>query len=408
MSLGRELKKGPAAIGRLLAMPLYLLAAAILSALRIRLFCVTTPDRIGHLALEPDCYLKDLALGRIPPARTVLLATSGAAIANPCLLDYWRRHMTVVSNPIAVALLSPMRKRRSVWVDAGRYVVSKKKAAACYATYAAWGDRPPILELDPEHRARGEEALRKLKIPSGAWFVCVHSREPGYTVKDDALHAYRNSSIDDYRLAMQEIVARGGWCVRMGDPSGAAFEAMPGVVDYAHSPLRSDWMDIFLCARCRFFLGSTSGLFLVSSAFGIPVALAQMAPLGAAWALAPMDLSIPKLVADLQGKCQPFRRVFEFGAARFRSTEAFAREKLQVIDNSGEEIRDLTVEMLDRLEGRAHYDANDERLQDEFRGLLTPSHYSFGSVARIGRDFLRRHADLLTDRQEALASAAGE
>ena len=52
---------------------------------------------------------------------------------------------------------------------------------------------------------------------------------------------------------------RGAWCLRMGDPSMRPMPRAPRVIDYAHSAIRSDWMDVFLCARCRFFIGNTSG-----------------------------------------------------------------------------------------------------------------------------------------------------
>jgi len=69
----------------------------------------------------------------------------------------------------------------------------------------------------------------------------------------------RNANISDYTDAMRAIVARGGWCIRVGDPTMRPLDPIPGVVDYARSSSKSDWMDLFLCARCRFFLGNTSG-----------------------------------------------------------------------------------------------------------------------------------------------------
>jgi hypothetical protein len=61
--------------------------------------------------------------------------------------------------------------------------------------------------------------------------------------------------------------------------------------------------------------------------------------------------------------------------------------------------------MMEGLEGRARYTLEDERLQDAFRALLKPNHYSYGAAGRIGRDFLRRHADLMFDEGEGKAMA---
>jgi hypothetical protein len=61
---------------------------------------------------------------------------------------------------------------------------------------------------------------------------------------------------------------------------------------------------------------------------------------------------------------------------------------------------------MERLRGRAHYTEEDEELQAAFRRLFRPGDFGYRSAARIGRDFLRRHADLLIDKQTPTAPAA--
>jgi putative glycosyltransferase (TIGR04372 family) len=408
MPLKKELKKAPVGAVGIFLWPIYRLLSWVLAALGLRFFCVSYPNGIGHLAIEPDCYLKDVELGRVAPARTTTMLLIPMAPANPCLLDYWRPFFPVISNRFLANILKPLRKHPAAWSDGGRYAIFRRgiATAGCYATYAAWGHRPPILRLNESHAARGEETLRELGVPAGAWFVCVHSRETGYASKSDKSFLHRNSSIDSYRLAMREIVARGGWCVRMGEPSSSILEPTQAVIDYRHSPLRSDWMDVFLCASCRFFLGNTSGLFLVSSVFGVPTALAHMAPMAAAYSVGPNDISIPKLVADANGKVLRVSDAFQSGVARYFKTVNFDRGGMRPIENSAEEIRELVIEMMERLEGRAKYTDEDERLQDAFRRRFRPNDYSYGSAARIGRDFLRRHADLLV-KEHAPAPVTG-
>jgi len=51
------------------------------------------------------------------------------------------------------------------------------------------------------------------------------------------------------------------------------------------------------------------------------------------------------------------------------------------------------VEMLDRLEAKAAYTAEDKHLQSRFDAVATNSR-SFGN-ARIGRDFIRKYRRLL-------------
>jgi hypothetical protein len=55
----------------------------------------------------------------------------------------------------------------------------------------------------------------------------------------------------------------------------------------------------------------------------------------------------------------------------------------------------VVIEMLDQLEGNITYLPEDEVLQQRFRQLMRPGHYSFGATSRIGRQFLRKYSHLL-------------
>jgi putative glycosyltransferase (TIGR04372 family) len=170
---------------------------------------------------------------------------------------------------------------------------------------------------------------------------------------------------------------------------------MPGVVDYARSSSKSDWMDVFLCARCRFFLGNTSGLTGLAGIFGKPSALANMTPLGCAYAHFPGDISIPKLLMDAEGRMLSLPDTFADEASEFRQTLKFVERGLKTVDNTPQEIAELAIEMLDRLDGKFQEDPDDADLQARFRALIQPHHYSWHASARIGRAFLRRHRALL-------------
>jgi putative glycosyltransferase (TIGR04372 family) len=378
---------------KLLQRIVYGLPSIVVWLAGIRFLRVSVPDRIGHLALEPDCYLKERALtGR---REIAVLALSEREVANQALLEYWKRHLIVIQNPVAVFLLRPFLRLRYIRRDLSPFAVAINATARAYAIQARWGARPPLLKLSEQHQLDGENILQRLGLPPGAWFVCVHSREGGYSPRDEDRHSYRNGDIADYVLAMKEIVARGGWCIRMGDPTMKRLPPMPGVIDYAHSEAKSDWMDLFLCANCRFLLGSSSGLYLVAMVFGRPAALANQAPLSCVYSQGYDDLAIPKLVLREDGSPVPFKEAFALPLANFRYTVQFERERLQCRNNTPEEIRDLALEMLDRLEGVAIYTEEDERLQTKFRSFFREGHYSFGASSRIGRDFLRSHATLI-------------
>lgn len=371
---------------RVLRTTVYLVPAIVAWLLRIRFIRISTPDRIGHLVSEPDCYAKDrLMWGR---REIGVIALRRSRIANEALLRHWSKYYAVFTNDFAVSLLWPFETFPFLVRDLGPYMVAMNATAGCYATYARWGHRPPLLALDEAERSAGRAALARLGVPDGAWFVCVHSREGGYSPRDEHWHTHRNSDIADYIPAMEAIVAAGGWCIRMGDPTMRPLPAMAGVVDYALSAEKSAAMDVFLCAECRFFVGNTSGLYIVAAAFGRPSALANMTPLSVVYGQGVDDVSIPKRVRR-DGQSVPIQQLFESGAANYRFAEQFMAEGLEMVSNTPLEIRALVAEMLERLDGRASYTNDDDARQERFRTFLRPGHYSYGSASRIGRDFLR-------------------
>lgn len=376
----------------------YFLPALALRALGWRLLRLTNVHRIGHLATEPDALLKEERLGHFPPRKGLLLAPRGR-VANERLIDYWARYFDVVRSPAVCTLLGPLNRFGFVRLreDLSRYVVAINGSADYVRLQGEWAERPPLLELNGEDLERGEKRLRELDVPAGARFVCFHSRSVGYSPSDEHLHDFRNSAVENYLGAARSLAERGIYCIRMADASGRPLPAMPGVIDYAVSPLRADWMDVFLCAKTHFFLGNTSGLAFVASVFGRPVALANLVPFSGAFPYAPRDLGIPKLLRR-EGRLLPFAEVLSSEIGDLRFSDDYARRGIETVENSADEIRDLALEMLGRLEGATVYSQEDERLQQRFRALFRPGHFSYASAGRVGRDFLRKYEHLFGDR----------
>lgn len=364
---------------------------------------LTHPERIGHLAGEPDCLLKEQILGMAPQRRLLLLLPRDR-VANARMADYWAGEMTVLRSPRACRLADPLLHFRFTRFpsELARYFVAIGETAAAIQVQRGWGMRPPLLRLTPEDEIRGERALRELGLPAGARFACLHNREGGYSPEDEHLHSFRNSRIDTYAAAAEALVARGLYCVRMGDPSMRRMPLLAGVIDYAYSALRADWLDVFLCARCEFFIGNTSGLNFVSMVFGVPCGLANAVPFSTALAISNVrDLSIPKLLwNEREGRHLSFAEALGAPVANYRFAEQYEKDAIRPVDNDPADIRDLALEMLERVEGRAEYAPEDEVLQARFKSLFRPGHYSYGSATRVGRDFLRKYASLIGDRTE--------
>jgi putative glycosyltransferase (TIGR04372 family) len=373
-------------------LPIELALSVLLYLLCARALRITAPGRIGHLALEPDIYLKLRKLGMRRWYFGMIISPPGVA-ANECLLDYWGRHISVVRFPFLSRILARLYRFRHLQYDISRYAVAINETAPYIAVQRAWGTRPALLSLTEKHRREGLARLTDWGLPADAEFVCFHCREGGYSPSDENLHSFRNCGVENYLAAAEELARRGYWCIRMGDPSMRRLAPMERVIDYAHLESRSDWMDVFLCASCKFFLGSASGLSSVAAVFGRACGTANQAPLSTILQFGLDDVAIPKLLwSEREGRHLNFREVLDSDISNFRFTELYRKNGIVPVENTADEVRDLALEMLERSEGRVVYTKDDEELQRRFKGLLRPGHFGYGGINRVGRDFLRKHA----------------
>ncbi|MEG3857495.1 TIGR04372 family glycosyltransferase [Microcoleus sp. herbarium12] len=352
---------------------------------------------IGHLAINIDIYIKMGILGWRPQYQTILLAPPEQVI-NPCLLNYWRRYVHIITDPSLIDRLLPLAKTMRC-LEYTLYHIKLASGQMVDLGYAfstvqkQWQtqSKPPLLALSPSDDERGWNCLQDLGVPKNAWFVCLHVREDGF--RAEGLITHRSADINTYSAAIESIVARGGWVIRMGDPTMKPLPPMKQAIDYARTEAKSDWMDVFLCTSCRFFLGSASGLACLPLVFGVPSAITNTWPISGRPA-SNQDLFIPKLAwSQFENRYLTFEEAL---APRFffnLNSKLLYSWGIQVVDNSPEEINDLVLEMLDRLEGKFQYTEEDEVLQQQFNSLPTP--YGMSAFnSRMGRSFLQKYYNL--------------
>ena len=168
---------------------------------------------------------------------------------------------------------------------------------------------------------------------------------------------------------------------------------MQRTIDYAHSPLKNEWMDVFLLGTCRFFIGTSSGPAYVPPLFGIPCVLTNWFPTGQR-PFNSRDIYIPKLYH----KGSPPRQL-SFAemmappigyALRYVNADELGLAEDQ---NTPEEIYEVVSEMLDLFDGTLSYTEKDEALQSVF-DTVAETNFCIGN-ARAGRAFLKRHRHLL-------------
>ena len=271
---------------------------------------------------------------------------------------------------------------------------------ATYFVQRQWEEegRPPLLKLTGDHQRRGRALLGELGMPGDAWFVSLHVRSEGFhdeSVPWDHNH-HRNSAIEDYFPAIEEITRRGGWVVRIGDPSMPELPAMKNVIDYANSPVRCDWMDLFCCSQCRFFVGTGSGPIGVAYVFGVPVLDLNLFPLGLWWSFFRGDMFIHKLLRWKEsGRYLDIHEATRPPLPGLHAPLYYSARGIEVVDNSPADITGAVVEMFERLEGGRRDSPEERRLRRRFTEMT--DYCGVDVPVTVGMDFLRDKPFLLGD-----------
>lgn len=354
-------------------------------------------SHIGEIAHKLDLFVKSRRLGLVPDFEPVVLAPAGN-VANQAFMDCYGDEVTIVSDPEEIEALSREGACGRYFVDyltlpSGLTVHRELAYGVIQRMWSdkGWGAPIPVAD-DIIERGRGFLSARG--FADDDWFVAVHVRESGFYEEDQPwdYNKHRNASIPDYLPAIEAITRRGGWVLRMGDPSMTPLPPMDRVVDYATGPDRSEWMDVFGLSQCRFFLGTPSGPMNVARAFCVPVVATNYFAAGT-WPFSDGDLFIHKLHrSTADGSWVDMSELMKAPIFASWNPLLYQNHGIEVVDNTPDDIKAVVEEMLDMLEGVPGSPEGAMR-QKQYRHVADP--YNLGFLLPISAGFLDRYPHLL-------------
>ncbi|MFH1309453.1 MAG: TIGR04372 family glycosyltransferase [Candidatus Omnitrophota bacterium] len=388
----------------LLAVPIVLFARLLKPIIWIRFGCLISP-RIGHFAANTEMYMCFRDMDERSKRRLDLFYCT-KPICNRQLKKMWGRVLHIFK------LVRWCDKANQLLPGGKDYrVVLLSDRDTCGVLQQV---KKHLFFTDREDRF-GKKEIEKMGISTDASFVCFYARDAAYLDSiapgiDWKYHNYRDSNIKDYLLAAEELTRRGHFAVRMGAVVKDELKVSnPSIIDYA-SKGRTDFMDIYLAANCKFFLSSTGGINAVTTVFRRPVVFVNNMPLACFPASNYGDLFIPKkLWLRDERRFLTFQEILDSEIAFFFFFEQYENRGIELVDNTPEEIMDVTVEMDQRLNGQWQTMEEDEELQRYFWSLYNSEEYKryckmfrrFGNMpyhripCRIGAKFLRENKELL-------------
>ena len=393
----RALKLLPRVLAVVFAVPCLIVIRMIRPWLLVRIGGLIS-GRIGHFAANTELYLceREAGLNRPTQRHVDVFYMRSEPVCNEQLATMWRREL----NCWPAWFVSPIAWLNQLIPGGAIHDVLDRTTAL--DIYNLLDRFPPHLQFTAEEVARGEADLLRMGIPVGAPFVCLIVRDSAYLDSqadrgDWCYHRYRDSDIGNYALVAEQLAERGYHVVRMGAKVNSSFDVRhPRVIDYATNGLRSDFMDIYLGAKCTFCISTGTGWDAIPEMLRRPIVYVNLVPLAYLHTFRADFLSITKKhVNEKNGKILSVRDIFQTGAAYSLDAADFVSKGVKLVENTPEEIRDAAFEMVARLDGTWRAGIEDEILQETFWNIFSAnlgehSNQLHGDIrARYGAAFLR-------------------
>lgn len=278
-----------------------------------RLFSPFFFGNYGHVA-HMELYLRAQELGLMASKDNVFLGSRSMTLGS-YLLEIFADRLRFESRP-SVKLVELAERFGEIVnlfeLTDGSYVTLPELGFLVERAWYECHDRPAFAL--PAHFAdRRREFLAKRGGDDQSWWVTFHVRSRG-----DQAATLRDATLENYLPAMRDVIARGGWVIRLGDPSMPSLPAMERSIDLPHADDRTPDLDIAFMAGAIFAVGVNSGPAYVPGLFDRPALLTNWPNLGnipwyrhyrllprhARWIGNEKELSLRERCSGVAGQCE--------------------------------------------------------------------------------------------------------
>ena len=306
--------------------------------------CIVGFHRYGHLALEPEIFLAEQEVTRANtkftrPVFNLWSLGPTAKQSNKYLARKWSERLTVIPSWIVSALH-----------DAGDFFPLLKLVEprlSITGSENGLDKTEPHLSFSSKEIAAGERGLLEIGIDPRRPYVCLVVRDGGHYKSKGDIESYGyeliNFNINDFASSAEVLIAHGYQVIRMGSGSEQPFTDAPeGVVDYASSKHRSEFLDVYIAATCAFAVSTQTGPDAVCMLFRRPVLYVDVTRYGQFFFGSKFVTWSPvRFLKD--GKILNLSDVIHSEVAWFKDLNLFAINGVTQQKSSREELRDLVA-----------------------------------------------------------------
>ena len=373
---------------KLLFLPLALGFIALILLLRpfvvIKFFKVN-PWRIGHLLVEVEIARLNALEASKTKKHCVIYYFPERRAANEYVVQIWKRVLPTISGSWGW-LLYTLASNTNVKT----LIVSPKirDTAGLTAIY------PTNLRFNQGEIEVGQEFLRSVNCQNHK-FVCLMVRDSAYlktirTNKNFEFYKYRDSNISTYLQAAETLTEMGYTVFRMGQIVANPIEsANPKIIDYATNGMRTEFLDVYLGANCKFCISTGTGFDNIPQIFRRPLIYLNVVGFFEDLIVNPF-LFYPKIYKDsISQKPLSLKEIADRGIQSEVHDSKIETSGTIVEDLDAIEINNAVLEMIAKVEGSFVSSSEDEMRIQKVRTIIRthPSLQTFPNYGNIEGEF---------------------
>lgn len=344
-------------------------------------------DRVGQMAANQEDFLCELEQGLHPKEYRVFVHRDRPS--NGVLLDMLKRVMPI--HNIFLPLFDVCHKMGGLGVSS-------------MFLHSVRGDDPNCvvcnssqhLYFSKEEEKEARRQCKELGINPDEPFIPVLGRDSSYLSHLDEPtdnKCYRNVDINTFTQAMESL-ANNYKVIRMGSVVKDKLQSThPNVLDYSLSGKRTELLDVYLSAKCLFFLTVGSGIDSIASCnFRRPIMYVNYIPPSYVPTMKSGAIFILKKYWHAgENRYLGLRELYKTGIGDMLSPAILNPMGIFVHDNTPEEMAEFTKEMTGRIENTWEESDEDRALQEKFWNIVKEFYPNHQLNVRIGASYLKKN-----------------
>ena len=381
-------------------LPICILIISIRKFLLIRFQSVMS-ERIGHFTTNIDLYLceKKFNINRPKIRNYIDIFCLQKKISNNFLVKKWSEKITIVHYSLVIPIIDCLKFFKQF-----HYHEIKNNTNSDRDVHNLLDKTEPFIEFTDKEKKKGFDALSEFGIFENTKFASIIIRDSSYFANTFGNHIYdyrkiKNYNIETFYPAIKFLLKEGYRVVIMGSDQSQKINFKDNsIFDYSNSKIRSDFLDIFIISRCKFFI-RTSGLGGVAVLFRKPV-LHLNAHLGLFTTSTKKNLLLPKNFYSKNDKRKLFlSEIFDKGFA-FDYDEYSLKKENILLEESSEDVLNATKEIYEIVENKREYSETEKKIQKSFKKFYLDKVKSCGLSELHGEFFANVSIDFLKKRSK--------